>query len=183
MFISKEDRTLMLQWARLVIEDHLQGKRPELPDFSDYPSCGAFVTLHKDGDLRGCIGYTISHDPLEITLRDAALSAAFRDPRFPPVSEDELTAIDLEISLLTPPEKISSPEELELGKHGALLRSGMHSGLFLPQVAVEQGWELGEFMDHLCMKAGLPSDLWRTGSYELYSFTAEILSEKRDLNG
>ena len=178
MVISKEDRALMIQWVRLVIESRLEMKPAESPDFSDYPSCGAFVTIHKNGKLRGCIGYTVSQAPLEETLKDAALSAAFSDPRFPPLSLDELPQIDIEISLLTPPEKIMSPDELELGKHGAILKSGVNSGLFLPQVATEQRWDLTQFMNHLCIKAGLPSSHWQSEKYELFRFSAEILSEK-----
>jgi len=178
MIVNDGDRPLLLGWVRLVIECHLKGTVPEAPDLSDYPSCGAFVTIHKNGSLRGCIGYTISQDPLEDTLRDAALSAAFRDPRFPPLQEEELPEIDLEISLLSPPEPVDSPEELELGRHGALLKSGFHAGLFLPQVATEQDWNLEQFMTHLCLKAGLAPDHWKTGEYSLFRFTAAILSEK-----
>lgn len=178
MYISEVDKSLMIQWVRLVIESRLEIKRAESPDFSDYPSCGAFVTLHKKGKLRGCIGYTISQAPLEQTLKDAALAAAFSDPRFPPLELKELSEIDIEISLLSPPEKVISPYELELGRHGAILKNGFNTGLFLPQVATEQGWNLEQFMDHLCMKAGLSSSHWQTGEYELFRFSAEILTEK-----
>ena len=181
MTVEDQDKKRMLLWVRQVISRELGGPRPEKPDFSSYPPCGAFVTIHKAGQLRGCIGYTISRDPLETTLKEAALAAAFRDPRFPSLQKEELDQIDLEISLLTPPVEISSPDELEMGVHGALIRSGYNSGLFLPQVATEQGWETDEFMDHLCLKAGLPSTLWKTGEYSLYRFSAIILSENRDL--
>ena len=177
MDISREEGSRMLAWARKVIESKLENREAEAPDFSNYPPCGAFVTLHKQGTLRGCIGYTISHEPLEETIRDAALSAAFRDPRFNPVSEEELPEISLEISLLTPPEEISSPEQLELGVHGALIKSAYSTGLFLPQVAPEQGWNKDEFMDNLCLKAGLPRNHWRTGKYKLFRFSALIFSE------
>jgi uncharacterized protein len=181
MTVSEKDRILMLQWARRVMEARLHGTNAEAPDLSAYPSCGVFVTLHKKGNLRGCIGHTVSRDPLEQTLREAALAAAFQDPRFPPVTAEELPGLDLEISLLSPPEEIGSPEELTLGEHGAILQSGFHSGLFLPQVAPEQGWGLEEFMDHLCMKAGLPPSLWREKGekeYRLFRFTALVFSEK-----
>ncbi len=181
MTITDEDRKSMLVWARQCIEEHLTGRKPHRPDFSAYPSCGAFVTLHKNGQLRGCIGYTVSSDPLDETLKEAALAAAFQDPRFPPLKQDELEAIDLEISLLTPPEPVGSPEDLEMGTHGGIIRSGYNSGLFLPQVATEQGWGTQEFMDHLCRKAGLPPTYWKTDKYELYRFTAVILSEKDNL--
>lgn len=178
MVISQEDKDLMIQWVRLVLECRLEAGTADSPDFSSYPSCGAFVTLHKNGQLRGCIGYTESHAPLEQTLKDAALAAAFNDPRFPAVTADELSEIDIEISLLSPPEKIQSPEELELGRQGAILKSRFNTGLFLPQVATEQGWNLEQFMDNLCLKAGLPSSHWQTEKYELFRFSAEILTEK-----
>ncbi len=181
MTVSDRDKRQMLQWVRQVITGALGEEIPPKPDFSSYPPCGAFVTIHKAGQLRGCIGYTIAEDPLETTLEDAARSAAFRDPRFPPLGQEELELIDLEISLLTPPEEIDSPDELEMGVHGALIRAGFHSGLFLPQVATEQGWEREEFMDHLCLKAGLPRNHWRKGEYRLFRFSAIIISEKKDL--
>ncbi len=180
MTIPDTDKRKMLRWVRQCIECELGSPAPETPDFADYPPCGAFVTLRKNGNLRGCIGYTVSSDPLEITLQDAARSAAFQDPRFPPLQKEELDQIDLEISLLTPPEKIASPEELEMGVHGAMIRSGFSSGLFLPQVAAEQGWNLQQFMTHLCLKAGLPQDYWKAGRYDLFRFTAIILNEKED---
>ena len=181
MDITAEDRKSMLVWARQCIEGQLTGNKPNRPDLSAYPSCGAFVTLHKSGELRGCIGYTVSSDPLDETLKEAALAAAFQDPRFPQLKLGELEAIDLEISLLTPPEAVASPGDLEMGTHGGIIKSGYNSGLFLPQVATEQGWGIQEFMDHLCMKAGLPSTYWKTDKYELFRFTAVILSEKDDL--
>ena len=181
MTVSDRDRRAMLQWVRQVIAEDLGEPATAKPDFSTYPPCGAFVTIHKAGKLRGCIGYTIAESPLETTLEDAARSAAFHDPRFPSLRREELEMIDLEISLLTPPEEIRTPDQLKMGVHGALIRSGFHSGLFLPQVAPEQGWKREEFMDNLCLKAGLSRNHWRSGEYRLFRFSAIIISEKKDL--
>ncbi|MBN2808603.1 MAG: AmmeMemoRadiSam system protein A [Deltaproteobacteria bacterium] len=135
---------------------------------------GAFVTLKKKGNLRGCIGYIEAYKPLYQTIREMAQAAAFNDPRFPALRAEEWSEIEFEISVLTPLREIADPALIEVGKHGLLLRHGSASGLLLPQVAVEYGWNREEFLAHTCQKAGLAGDCWRRSGTRIYIFAAEI---------
>jgi len=141
---------------------------------------GAFVTLHKDGQLRGCIGNVLGRGPLFLTVRDMAIASATQDPRFRPVSAEELDQLDLEISVLSKPWRISDPNDIELGVHGVMISRGpFNQGLFLPQVATGQGWNLDQFLSYLCTeKAGLPADAWKDPSTIIEIFTAQVFSEK-----
>ncbi len=145
---------------------------------------GAFVTLHRQGHLRGCIGHIIGQQPLYLTVRDMAIQAAAHDPRFPPVSAAELEDIDLEISVLSTPRRVQRVEEITMGVHGVIVSRGlMHRGVFLPQVATETGWSRDEFLSQLCaQKAGLSPDAWKDPSTVLEIFTADVFSEK-DIKG
>ena len=139
---------------------------------------GAFVTIHRAGQLRGCIGNIIGTEPLYIGVRDMAIAASTQDPRFPPLSEAELADIDIEISVLTPLKKITELDEIILGTHGVLVRQGFNSGVYLPQVATETGWSKEEFMNSLCaQKAGISADAWKKGECEIYVFSAEVFGE------
>lgn len=147
-----------------------------LPDELLRPA-GAFVTLHKRGRLRGCIGTFQADEPLaRIAVRMGA-AAAVNDPRFPPLTLQELDECEIEISVLSPPRPVSGPDEIEVGVHGVQLGKGARRGVFLPQVAPEQGWDRDTMLDHLCEKAGLPAETWRQGTVELEVFTAEVFSE------
>ncbi len=142
---------------------------------------GAFVTLHKDGQLRGCIGQIVPSDKLLWqAVRDMAIAACSEDHRFQPVSSDELDKIDYEISVLSVPEKINDWQKIELGKHGVIVRKGARSGVFLPQVADETGWSLEEFLSQLCwQKAGLAPDCYKNDKeVELQVYTAQVFNEK-----
>ena len=140
---------------------------------------GAFVTLTKQGALRGCIGNIIGQEPLYETVRDMAVSAASRDPRFSPVTAAELKDIHLEISVLSKPRRVKDASEIQLGKHGVIVSNGEHQGVFLPQVATETGWSKEEFLSKLCsQKAGLAADAWKDPNTALYVFTADVFSEK-----
>ena len=173
----------MLELAEKSITYYLKnGKRLQTKesDAALNQEMGAFVTLHKNGQLRGCIGNMIGHGPFYSTVRDMAVQAATGDPRFRPVTLDEMKDIDIEISALSPMEKINDPQKIEMGKHGVLVRSGFTSGVYLPQVATETGWSREEFMNSLCAdKAGMPKDSWKTAKCEIYIFTAEIFGNKR----
>lgn len=138
---------------------------------------GVFVTLHtKEGALRGCIGNFISHEPLYKTVQQMALAAAFRDPRFPPVRLEELDDITIEVSVLSPMEKVDDVNTIELGKHGIYIKKGLQSGTFLPQVATETGWSLEEFLGHCARdKAGIGWEGWKDA--EVYSYAADVYSE------
>jgi hypothetical protein len=135
---------------------------------------GAFVTLHKAGNLRGCIGYIRAQKPLYQTIRETAHAAAFQDTRFRPVTGDELKDLSIEISVLTPLKRISRIEEIEVGTHGIYIVKDFHSGLLLPQVATENKWDRETFLRHTCTKAGLPDDAWRDASTEIFIFSADI---------
>ena len=139
---------------------------------------GVFVTLNKGDKLRGCIGNIIGIKPLCQGVRDMAIACATKDPRFDPLAASELDRVRIEISVLSPPEKISDPAEIVLGKHGVLVRGTFGSGVYLPQVATETGWSKDEFMSSLCAhKAGIAPDAWRRGECDIYIFTAEVFGE------
>jgi AmmeMemoRadiSam system protein A len=160
-----------------VIENRVKGK--PVPDFKiESPilkeNRGAFVTLQKQGQLRGCIGYIEGHGPLHHTIQEMAEAAAFRDPRFSPVKEKELSELDIEISVLTPLQRIKDVNEIQVGTHGIYIKKGWYSGLLLPQVATEYGWDRQTFLEHTCQKAGLPSTAWKEKDTEIYIFSADI---------
>jgi len=179
--LSKEERETLLKLARDTITARLTGN--QAPPFSPNTENlkqprGAFVTLHKRGSLRGCIGYVEPIKPLYQTVKDMALAAAFQDPRFPPVSPGELDELEIEISVMSPVEKITDVSEIEVGKHGIIIKKGYRQGLLLPQVATEQGWDRDTFLEHTCYKAGLAGDSWREPDTEIHIFSAEVFSEK-----
>ena len=140
--------------------------------------CGAFVTLHKKGDLRGCIGQIVPIDTLCISVQKMAIAAAFEDPRFPKLKQEELQDIDFEISVLSPFEKIVNIGEIEVGKHGLMISKNMYHGLLLPQVATEYGWDKETFLKHLCRKAGLNDNAYLEPGVEILRFTAIVFGEK-----
>jgi len=185
---SSADGKLAVSLARRAIEAHLKGKDIEPPRDLPEAFCrksGVFVTLntHPDHDLRGCIGYPEPVMPLVEAILDSAVSAASRDPRFRPVSSRELSKIVVEVSLLTPPELVNVKKpadylkEIVIGRDGLIADNGFGRGLLLPQVPVEQGWDVHEFLDHTCMKAGLDAAAWTEKGTRLYRFTAEIFDE------
>jgi AmmeMemoRadiSam system protein A len=135
---------------------------------------GAFVTLKKGGQLRGCIGHIKGVKPLYRIVREMAVAAAFHDPRFNPVTEAELPELEIEISVLTPLRQITDVEEIEVGKHGILIEKGVQSGLLLPQVATEYGWDRKTFLEHTCRKAGLSTDAWKDKETRICTFCAEV---------
>jgi AmmeMemoRadiSam system protein A len=138
---------------------------------------GAFVTLHRLGRLRGCIGHIEATEPLAETVIRCAVSAALHDPRFDPTSREEIPDLEIEISILTPPE-IARPEEIEIGRHGLLISRGWQRGLLLPQVAVEHGLSRERFLEETCRKAALAPDAWKEPETEIRVFTCEVFSEK-----
>jgi hypothetical protein len=135
---------------------------------------GAFVTLKIKGRLRGCIGHVVGDAPLAETIERMALAAAFEDPRFPPMTNEEFNDLEIEISILGPLERVEDPEAVEPGRHGLVVVRGARSGLLLPQVAVEWGWGRHEFLARTCAKAGLPSDAWTLPDPELFRFEAKV---------
>jgi len=179
--LNEGQRKELLKLARDTITAYLDKKEvleaktqdPKLKEVM-----GVFVTLHKRGALRGCIGNIVGEKPLYTGVRDMAIAVAVHDWRFSPVTKDELSDIDIEISVLSPLKKTANPDEIIMGKHGVVVKKGALSGVYLPQVAVETGWSRQEFMDSLCaQKAGIPADSWKTGECEIYTFTAEVFGE------
>ncbi len=183
MKLNNEDRTYLLELARGTIAGILEGDSLDdiLPDQAELSTalqekCGVFVTLHSGGDLRGCIGYIFPMLPLWEAVMENARNAAFRDPRFTPLQPSELDGIEIEISVLTQPERIDSIDDFVLGRDGIILKRGQHQAVFLPQVAPEQGWDVETTMRHLSMKAGLGPEEWRESSiYE--TFQAQVFGE------
>ncbi len=175
--LNEEEKKILHHIARTVIEHKAKGKA--VPEFKVdslklKENRGAFVSLHKRGELRGCIGYIEGQGPLHKTIEKMAEAAAFQDPRFPPVTEKEVPELDIEISVLTPLKKITDINEIEVGKHGIYIKRGWYSGLLLPQVATEYGWDRETFLEHTCQKAGLPSHAWKDKDTEIYIFSADI---------
>ena len=181
MTLQITEKRALLSLARETITAYIiSGKR--LKQSFDTPGlnqkAGAFVTLHKDGQLRGCIGTFTSEQPLFETIIEMAISAAARDPRFNPVRRREIIDLDIEISVLSPLREISDISEIEVGRHGIYITRGYNRGVLLPQVATEYGWTREEFLTHTCQKAGLPKDQWRRGDLTIEVFSAEIFSEE-----
>lgn len=142
----------------------------------------AFVTIHERDELRGCIGLMRYDVPLWLNVRDAAVAAALDDPRFLPVGEAELPALELEVSVLEPPIAIGDPAAFVAGRHGIVVERGAHRALLLPQVATEQGWDEAAMLSAVCRKANLPADAWRDPSTRLFVFESRCFGE-RDLRG
>ncbi len=180
--LSDEEKIQLLQLARKTVETQvLEGEKPELNGMNFSPNlteqCGAFVTLHKNSNLRGCIGRFEPNIPLFQVVVEMATAAAMNDYRFSPVSDNELDSIDIEISVLTPMIKIDSISEIVLGKHGIYISKNGRGGTFLPQVATDTGWTLEEFLGHCSRdKAGLSYTGWKDA--DIYTYEAIIFSER-----
>lgn len=178
--LTAEEKRYLKDLVKLRIAQQLKSKvriktpLPEPPSARLREPLGAFVTLKIRGRLRGCIGHIVGDAPLFETVAQMALSAAFEDPRFPPVRLDEFEALEIEISILSPLELCPDPLKIEVGRHGLLLRKGGRSGLLLPQVPVEWGWDRETFLKLTCAKASLPADAWRASDTDIYWFEAEV---------
>lgn len=179
--MTQEEGVLLLKIARSTIESHLRHKVPRIPEVKSgglLERKGAFVTLYqREGELRGCIGRLEPAEPLLQTVSEMALEAAFHDPRFLPLREEELAEISLEVSVLSPMKKIKDIREVVVGRDGLLIQRGPASGLLLPQVATENRWTKEQFLAYTCRKAGLFDDAWKREGTEIHAFTAEIFSE------
>lgn len=182
--LTKQDGRLLLALARKSIESYFSNEKADLSKYGKFEDKqGAFVTLHKDGDLRGCIGFPYPVHPLKNAIFDCARAAAFDDPRFNPVVKEELKDIQIEISVLTIPEEITvkKPEEylkkIKIGDDGIVVKSIQGSGLLLPQVFTEYNCTPENALEMTCQKAGLPKDSWRNLSNRFFRFQAQIFSE------
>ncbi len=179
--LTQAEQRYLLELARRSVE-RSAGVSTDPPADVSTPNLmamrGAFVTLKVGGRLRGCIGTLEPRQPLKDTVREMARAAATSDPRFLPLDSRELSAVDLEISVLSPSRRIHSPDEILVGQHGLIIERGMNRGLLLPQVAVEQDWDVERFLGCACEKAGLRSDAWRDKNTRISVFTAVVFAER-----
>ena len=185
--IDAKEKEILLTQAREVIASELEKRKPDFRqtefdrDSSLRKPCGAFVSLHTGGkqrNLRGCIGRMTANLPLVETVRVMAKEAAFGDPRFPPLKKEEFSDLHIEISALSPMSPCPDPQKVKIGVHGLYIKRGGRSGVLLPQVPVEQGWNLSEYLEYICIKAGLPSDSISSPDTELFTFTAVVFGEE-----
>lgn len=180
--LTKDQQARLLKLARNTIADKLGIETSiEVLDFPEPvfgEKCGAFVTLHVHGNLRGCIGYIVGVKNIPDTIREMSIASAFRDPRFPPLKKNEFGDIDIEISVLSPIEQVRDVSEIVVGRDGIILSRGMNSGLLLPQVATEYGWDLETFLEHTCYKAGLHGTMWKKEGTKIEKFSAQVFGEK-----
>jgi AmmeMemoRadiSam system protein A len=198
--ITGEEKKALLADARETITARLEKRKPRYRRSAELAAaleagssalsmpCGAFVTIHRisggpgtnsstERRLRGCIGRMSAPEPLEQTIRSMATEAAFGDPRFPPLSAEELPRCELEISVLSPMERCPNPRSVKVGVHGLYLIYHGRTGVLLPQVPVEQGWDLDEYLDYICVKAGVPAKAYEAPDAELLTFTAVVFGE------
>jgi uncharacterized protein len=188
--ITTEEQKILLGDARESIASKLEGRQPRYSQEAAKSKvlqepCGAFVTLHKldkdcdpdERSLRGCIGSMTARLPLIETVRVMAREAAFGDPRFPPLGQSEFGQCHIEISALSPMSVCPDPQQVKVGIHGLFLVRGGRSGVLLPQVPIEQGWNLQEYLDYICIKAGLPPKSYEAPDATLYTFTAVVFGE------
>ena len=179
--LSSEEKSFLLRLARRAVEERLSGATASVPDPSSQTPAmerpaGVFVTLHKQGELRGCVGMVEPRLPLYRAVREAAVAAAFADPRFAPLGATELADVDFEISVLSPSRPVTL-EQIQVGAHGLIVTQGRARGLLLPQVAVERDWDARRFLEETCRKAGLAADAWRAGA-RVEAFQAEVFGER-----
>jgi AmmeMemoRadiSam system protein A len=177
--LSSDDWLALMQIARRSISSAVLDKR--IPSFPPYSAAlnvsrGAFVTLYRAGKLRGCVGQVEDVGPLAEVVARAAISAALHDPRFAPVAPEEVTNLDIELSVLSPLEPIA-PESIVTGQHGLMVVRERRRGVLLPQVATERGWSGQRLLEETCEKAGLPPGAWRDPATQIFCFTAELFRE------
>ncbi len=182
---SDADRQLLLRIARTAIVAHVGGTSLVEVEHTGLPACrgGAFVTLHKGRELRGCIGHVHADESLPRIVARCAVAACSADPRFSAVDPSELPHLTIELSLLGPLEPITTVDEIEIGRHGLVVERGWHRGLLLPQVATEWKWGAEQFLVETCRKAGLPRDASTHGGIKMWRFEAEVFGEEEKGGG
>jgi AmmeMemoRadiSam system protein A len=177
--LTKKERKELLKIARETVVDYVTTRKiPEVASTSPGLNLhsGCFVTIKQKGELRGCIGNFVSDQPLYLLVQEMAVSAATSDPRFYPMKPEDLADFSLDISVLSPLKKAESVEEIKVGIHGIFIVKGSYRGVLLPQVATEYGWNRDQFLQHTCIKAGLPKDAWQ-GECDIYIFSAQVFGE------
>ena len=177
--LTRSERTKLLSIARQTIATFLEkGTFPDISSTTEslMRNCGCFVSLKHEGTLRGCIGNFVSDKPLCHLVQEMAVAAATKDPRFYPLSRPELDPLTIEISVLSPLQKITSIDEITIGEHGLYVEKNINRGVLLPQVATEYRWDRETFLRQTCLKAGLKEDAWKENA-TLYIFSAEVFRE------
>lgn len=179
--LTEANQRTLLRIARRALDEHVREISAAAP--IDVPQAlkrpgGAFVTLHRAGELRGCIGHVEASDPLYQTVYECAVSAALHDPRFEPVTAEEVATLHIEISALSPLTG-AAPNDIQIGVHGIMVSLGARRGLLLPQVAAERNWDVARFLEQTCIKAGLAADAWQRGA-RIQTFTAQVFSELQE---
>ena len=184
--LSSEEAKELIALGRSAVKAVFRGERFFIPEdikerFSE--KRGVFTTLltYPEGALRGCVGIVYPVYPLWKAVVDSSISSAFRDPRFEPLSEDEIDRVVWELSVLTPPQEVPKdglPGIVKIGRDGLMVERGTHKGLLLPQVPLEHGWDALEFLRHTCLKAGLSEDCWKDPQTKVYRFSADIYLER-----
>ena len=185
--LTDSDGERLVKTARAVVTEFLKNKNKLKLD-SEFEgnfstNAGVFVTLNLQSNLRGCIGFALPDKKLYNALEDAAIAAATEDPRFPPVTSEELDQITFEVTVLTPPQEIKVadpveyPSKIKVGRDGLIVKSGFNSGLLLPQVPIEYGWNEEEFLGYTCEKAGLAKDFWKKKETEILKFEGIVFKE------
>ena len=180
MDISERGKKEALALARWALERQIKESetpKPELSDQMFQEKMGSFVTLKVSGELRGCIGRIEPLSSLGEEIVDLAIGSATHDPRFLAVRPEEVGSLTIEISILSPPEIVKDVSEIRVGEQGLIIEREWNRGLLLPQVAVQEKWTLKTFLDHTCLKAGLPIDAWKDSETVIYSFSAIVFSE------
>jgi AmmeMemoRadiSam system protein B/AmmeMemoRadiSam system protein A len=183
--LSKAEKDALLKIARASVETSVRTGKPYECSTGGLETLaqerGAFVTLTRNGQLRGCIGYVAPIKPLYLAVRDVAQMAALRDTRFRPVTAGELGELQYEISVLSPLRRVMDVQEIRIGQHGLLIHTSDHEGLLLPQVATEEKWDRPTFLEEVCYKAGLPARAWQSAGADLFRFTALVFGERRQV--
>ncbi len=178
--LDQDAKTELLSVARLTLESYLTRRLiPEYRPISEQLNNhrGAFVSIHKADDLRGCIGQLAPDEELYLVVQSCVLNAALNDYRFAPVTADELPELKIEISVLEPFQAVTQVEQIEIGKHGLMITRGGNRGVLLPQVAAEYQWDPKTFLAQTCRKAGLPEDAWQDERTQVLAFEAQVFSE------
>lgn len=177
--LTRDEEQACLMLARRAIEQYFEtGELLRSPVKKAFlkENRGAFVTLHVDGELRGCVGYPVPVKPLDETIIEMAVAAATQDARFEPLAAAEMPRLKIEVSVLGLPEPVADPGRVEVGRHGIIVSKGKYRGLLLPQVPIEQRWDRETYLAHGCLKAGLPPEEWKKGA-KIEVFTAQVFSE------
>ena len=186
-FLTAGEEQTLLRVARFTLEKWIrERKAPTAKDLEAFPftpaleqKTGVFVSIHKLGELRGCIGYVTGETTIRDSVIENTMNASSEDPRFPSVQISELDVVDLEISVMTPLIEVRDIETIQVGRDGLVVERGFHRGLLLPQVAKEWGWDKYEFLEQTCRKAGLPADAYQKKDTRIFCFQAQVFGEKR----